>query len=64
MFTYGEVPYSEMDGAAAAQWVMEGNRMKLPPNCPEQLVALVTRCWDIDPTQRPTFALLQSELEK
>ena len=28
---------------------------KFPPECPEELIALMTECWDQDPDRRPTF---------
>jgi hypothetical protein len=33
-----------------------------PPRCPNNLFALMTRCWAIDPAQRPTFHQIYADL--
>lgn len=40
-----------------------GLRPKLPSDTPPQLADLITRCWARDPLKRPTFAVVQQQLQ-
>lgn len=40
-----------------------GLRPKLPSDTPPQLAELITRCWARDPLKRPTFAVVQQQLQ-
>src|SRR5687767_14665214 len=41
--------------------VVQGERPKLPPDCP--LAPLINKCWALDPDSRPNFSDIYSELE-
>ena len=43
--------------------VERGQMPELPPGVPESLVALLRRCWALDPAHRPTAAQLVTELK-
>jgi len=64
IFSYGGTPYPEMSGMEAVKWILEGNRMSLPPNCPKQVVEMVNQCWVDDPQKRLSFEILQHILNK
>jgi len=36
------------------QWVKEGQREKIPPDCPSIFAQLITLCWEMEPSKRPT----------
>ena len=40
-----------------------GERPRMPKDCPQGLVSLVTKCWSLDRTKRPTFKEICSTLE-
>ncbi len=40
----------------------EGMRPEFPRSCPASYSSLAKRCWQADPTQRPTFAEIVTEL--
>ena len=34
----------------------QGKRLERPGKCPEHTYKLMLRCWDLEPSKRPTFA--------
>lgn len=59
-----KIPYSDMTPLQAAVGVVQkGLRPLLPPNCPPQLAALMTACWDASPLHRPSFKELTPQLQ-
>eukprot|EP01029_Cantina_marsupialis_P025028 TRINITY_DN6563_c0_g2_i1.p1 TRINITY_DN6563_c0_g2~~TRINITY_DN6563_c0_g2_i1.p1 ORF type:complete len:727 (+),score=176.77 TRINITY_DN6563_c0_g2_i1:168-2348(+) len=52
-------PYKEsedtVDGIALAYAVANGKRPNIPPYCPEEYCVLMQRCWETDPSERPSF---------
>jgi hypothetical protein len=47
-----------MDNAAVITDVMAGYRMPQPDGCPDLLYATMLRCWEAEPTARPSFSEL------
>ena len=51
-----KVPYNNMEPAQIiAQVIMKNARPTIPANTPPALVELISKCWETDPTNRPTF---------
>uniref|UniRef100_A0AAR2M4J4 Tyrosine-protein kinase n=1 Tax=Pygocentrus nattereri TaxID=42514 RepID=A0AAR2M4J4_PYGNA len=61
--TYGRIPYPGMTNPEVIQNLENGYRMPRPDNCPEDLYAIMTKCWTEHPENRPTFEYLRSVLE-
>lgn len=38
--------------------------MPCPQSCPESVYVLMSRCWEAEPTKRPSFKEIFEELEK
>ena len=60
-----QVPYSELGRTAEEverAIVGRGYRPPLPPNCPPDLTALITTCWQQKPASRPTAAQVVDKL--
>jgi tyrosine-protein kinase len=55
MYSFGEVPYGELKGSDAIKIIEEGDRLKQPEACPDQIYELMRRCWRYDAEERPTF---------
>ncbi|CAH0728073.1 unnamed protein product, partial [Brenthis ino] len=60
--TLGSTPYAAMSGREVLTAVTEGYRLERPPHCKPQLYRAMHSCWHADPSQRPTFATLKSQL--
>jgi len=45
-----------------AELVSEGLHLPKPDTCPENVYAIMVRCWERAPTQRPSFSQLREEL--
>lgn len=59
-----QIPYSDMTPLQAAVGVVQkGLRPALPANCPAQLSALMSACWDASPLHRPSFKELTPQLQ-
>ena len=44
-----------MSNAEAANYVVKGNRLERPNECPDDVYALMLSCWQEDPENRPSF---------
>ncbi|XP_005172355.2 non-receptor tyrosine-protein kinase TNK1 isoform X1 [Danio rerio] len=59
MFTYCEEPWLGLSGRQILYRVeREGERLERPPDCPQELYAVMRKCWACNSTERPTFAQL------
>ncbi|XP_076581142.1 non-receptor tyrosine-protein kinase TNK1 isoform X1 [Chaetodon auriga] len=59
MFTYCEEPWFGLSGRQILWRVeREGERLEKPPDCPQELYAVMRKCWACNPVERPTFAQL------
>uniref|UniRef100_A0ACB8G953 Uncharacterized protein n=1 Tax=Sphaerodactylus townsendi TaxID=933632 RepID=A0ACB8G953_9SAUR len=63
IITYGRCPYPAMTNPEVIQCLTLGYRMARPSNCPPELYAIMLKCWQNNPEERPTFEYLQSTLE-
>jgi serine/threonine protein kinase len=62
-FSSAALPFAELDPAQVAIAVVKDDlRLQQPSACPDQVFALMTRCWQTDPEARPTFPEISSEL--
>lgn len=55
MYSYGKAPYGEKTGKEVLDFLEEDKRLGCPDGCPEDVYAMMQRCWLYEPTQRPTF---------
>ncbi|KAI9199974.1 hypothetical protein LWI28_000959 [Acer negundo] len=58
-----KVPYDTMTPLQAALGVRQGLRPDIPENAHPKLLDLMQRCWEADPSKRPSFTELKVELE-
>lgn len=56
IFSYGQPPYGNLKGPEVLSYVESGKRLEKPENCSDSLFATIQKCWDIDPSKRPTAA--------
>ncbi|CAJ0595773.1 unnamed protein product [Cylicocyclus nassatus] len=62
IFSLGDVPYNTVQPMDMIAHLEEGNRPPQPEKCPNEIYALMCRCWKADPDSRPTFAEIRGEL--
>ncbi|GBG25625.1 Protein kinase, putative [Hondaea fermentalgiana] len=63
LVAWGE-PYPGMAPAEIMRAVaLKGLRPTIPSNCPKVVVNLLRKCWDSDPSKRPTFDKIIPEVE-
>ncbi|XP_038062540.1 proto-oncogene tyrosine-protein kinase receptor Ret-like [Patiria miniata] len=60
--TVGGTPYPTIDSDSLPGKLLKGYRMAKPSNCDDHSYALMRKCWDEDPNNRPTFTELVSIL--
>ena len=53
--TKGQVPYPGMNNRDVITQVENGYRMPMPRGCPEPIYAVMLKCWNRLPEERPTF---------
>ena len=41
-----------------------GHRLERPDNCPEELYNLMTKCWELNAENRPSFSTLLEQIEQ
>ncbi|XP_063157031.1 tyrosine-protein kinase Blk [Candoia aspera] len=63
IITYGQIPYPAMVNHDVIRHLEQGYRMPRPESCPSELYAIMLKCWQNNPEERPTFEYLQSILE-
>ncbi|GMR39050.1 hypothetical protein PMAYCL1PPCAC_09245, partial [Pristionchus mayeri] len=64
MYTNGAKPYGEIDSADIYKYLTERNiRLSKPEKCPEEIYSTMLECWNIEPSDRPTFTQLLEDLE-
>ncbi|GMR36686.1 hypothetical protein PMAYCL1PPCAC_06881 [Pristionchus mayeri] len=62
--SFGERPYWEWTNQKVISEIMAGYRLPAPMETPLALHRIMLRCWQLERHDRPTFAQLQSTLER
>ncbi|XP_044902410.1 tyrosine-protein kinase receptor UFO isoform X3 [Felis catus] len=61
--TRGQTPYPGVENSEIYDYLCQGNRLKQPVDCLDGLYALMSRCWELNPRDRPSFSELREDLE-
>ncbi|XP_041865882.1 tyrosine-protein kinase Mer [Melanotaenia boesemani] len=62
--TRGMTPYPGVQNHEIYDHLVEGHRLKQPPDCLDELYEIMYCCWRADPLDRPLFTQLREMLEK
>ncbi|XP_068424815.1 tyrosine-protein kinase Mer [Clinocottus analis] len=62
--TRGMTPYPGIQNHEIYDYLLEGQRLKQPGDCLDELYELMYSCWRADPLDRPFFPQLREMLEK
>eukprot|EP01112_Ceratiomyxa_fruticulosa_P015730 TRINITY_DN4666_c0_g1_i2.p1 TRINITY_DN4666_c0_g1~~TRINITY_DN4666_c0_g1_i2.p1 ORF type:complete len:275 (+),score=58.02 TRINITY_DN4666_c0_g1_i2:263-1087(+) len=63
-FNGGATPYQDLSNRDTFEWILQGNRLQLPEECPDVLKQLVQNCWLMEPSSRPTFTDIVNILDE
>ena len=55
-------PYPGIELCSLYEYLQQGSRLNQPPECPKALYALMKRCWQWLPRDRPSFAEINKQL--
>ncbi|XP_005412380.1 PREDICTED: tyrosine-protein kinase receptor UFO isoform X2 [Chinchilla lanigera] len=61
--TRGQTPYPGVENSEIYDYLRQGNRLKQPVDCLDGLYVLMSRCWELNPRDRPSFTELREDLE-
>jgi serine/threonine protein kinase len=61
--SYGGRPYQGIDIALLLLKLENGHRLEKPALCPDEMYAIMYKCWNANKKVRPTFAELVKELK-
>ncbi|XP_038066667.1 angiopoietin-1 receptor-like [Patiria miniata] len=61
--TYGSTPYPGIESKSLAQRLLDGYRMPKPENCADEIYDVMLKCWQEQPSKRPSFRKLVEILE-
>ena len=64
VFEHGKTPYPGVMLENTMNYVLHGNRMDKPQECPDPLYDLMLQCWQIEVSTRPTFHTIVSLIEE
>jgi len=64
IMTFGSRPYGDMGNLEVFQKVQDGYRLECPKNCPQQVHALMLRCWELERRARCSFEELVEKLKE
>ncbi len=60
----GDAPYPSIHPAKMEDYLLEGNVMEKPENCPEDLYLIMRTSWSLKPEFRPDFSALKDRLRE
>jgi serine/threonine protein kinase len=59
----GKLPFADIEKhSELKEAVKKGMRPALPDSLPVSMMSLIKQCWDADPTMRPSFSWICTEL--
>jgi len=63
LWSAAEIPYAlVLDNHEVAWLIRNGRQLSQPTGCPDNVFALMRRCWEYEPESRPTFQEVCAEL--
>ncbi|EDQ91452.1 uncharacterized protein MONBRDRAFT_15403 [Monosiga brevicollis MX1] len=61
IFTYGDMPYKGVSNDVLPLQLMNGLRLPIPDDCPDNVYAMMRTCWYENPDERPSFKYVPSD---
>uniref|UniRef100_A0AC35GRW7 Protein kinase domain-containing protein n=1 Tax=Panagrolaimus sp. PS1159 TaxID=55785 RepID=A0AC35GRW7_9BILA len=64
IYSFGRIPYPRIPIQDVIRHIEQGYRMEPPEHCPLQISHLMSACWELEPTARPSFAEIVNKLKR
>ncbi|XP_063699898.1 tyrosine-protein kinase Shark isoform X2 [Culicoides brevitarsis] len=65
LYSFGAEPWGmNVNGPQAMQKLEQGQNLSIPAACPEEVYDQLLLCWNLDPSNRPTFNALMNFFDK
>ena len=64
MFTWGKIPYAGWTNKETMDHLTNGERLGKPDECPSEIYEIMLKCWNKEPSKRPTFESLCESFNK
>uniref|UniRef100_A0A8C4N862 receptor protein-tyrosine kinase n=1 Tax=Eptatretus burgeri TaxID=7764 RepID=A0A8C4N862_EPTBU len=61
--TRGQMPYPGIQNHEIYDYLQQGYRLKQPSDCLDDLYAIMSSCWHVNPSERSSFDKLRRQLE-
>ena len=58
VFSFAMQPYYGVTNEEVTQMIRKGKHLNIPPDCPDKIYDIMSKCWNMDPSCRPTFSEL------
>eukprot|EP01117_Protostelium_nocturnum_P015053 TRINITY_DN5799_c0_g1_i1.p1 TRINITY_DN5799_c0_g1~~TRINITY_DN5799_c0_g1_i1.p1 ORF type:complete len:1220 (+),score=385.00 TRINITY_DN5799_c0_g1_i1:201-3860(+) len=62
IFNLGGIPYKAMVNKDVVTFVLGGGRLEQPVRCPQEVYAIMLKCWCDKPEDRPSFDAIRAEI--
>ncbi|KAK3563199.1 hypothetical protein QTP86_018221 [Hemibagrus guttatus] len=59
----GQTPYPGVENSEVYEYLIKGERLKQPPDCPDDIYEIMHSCWSPVPKCRPSFQQLVAQLQ-
>uniref|UniRef100_A0A914Y4G0 Protein kinase domain-containing protein n=1 Tax=Panagrolaimus superbus TaxID=310955 RepID=A0A914Y4G0_9BILA len=63
MFSCGKEPYFTFSTDEMLEFLQSGKRLMVPKDTPEPISLIMADCWNENPADRPTFAILEQRIK-
>jgi len=64
VYSFGRTPYPSIPSDEVLETLEDGLLMDPPDGCPDDIYDIMCCCWDMEPSERPSFPSLQQMLSK
>lgn len=63
VYSLGKIPWEGLSPIEIRDLLLRGERLARPDRCPLDMYELMLDCWEANPQDRPTFAILVQRAE-
>ena len=64
IFSFAMQPYFGLSNEEVTKHIRMGKHLEKPVDCPDVMYAIMKRCWELEPDDRPLFSSLQAQINE